>query len=49
MDERKKVGGPYHATGRTTISDGGKTMTTVTAGTNAVGRAFTETFVYEKQ
>src|SRR5215469_7606936 len=26
-DERKKAGSPYHATGRTVISNGGKTMT----------------------
>jgi hypothetical protein len=48
-DERKKAGGPYHATGRTAISNGGTTMTTITEGINAVGKAFTETFVYEKQ
>jgi hypothetical protein len=48
-DERKRVKGPYHATGHTAISNGGKTMTTVTAGTNTTGKSFTETFVYEKQ
>ena len=48
-DHRKKAGGPYHATGRTVISNGGKTMTTTTKGTNADGKAFTSTFVYEKQ
>jgi hypothetical protein len=48
-DERKKTGGPYHATGRTAISNGGMTMTTVTEGTNVASKAFTETLVYEKQ
>ena len=48
-DERKKTGGPYKATGRTLVSNGGKTMTTTTKGTNADGKEFTQIFVYEKQ
>ena len=48
-DERKKTGGPYKATGRTVISNGGKTLTTTTRGTNGQGKAFTSTFVFEKQ
>jgi hypothetical protein len=48
-DERKKSGGPYHATGRTVISNGGKTMTVSTKGTNADGKEFTSTNVFDKQ
>ncbi|MBZ5620030.1 MAG: hypothetical protein LAQ69_15095 [Acidobacteriia bacterium] len=48
-DERKKTGGSYKATGRTVISNGGKTMTTTAKGTNADGKAFTSTFVFDKQ
>ncbi len=48
-DARKKTGGPYHATGRTVISKGGKTMTTTTKGTNADGKQFVSTFVFDKQ
>ena len=48
-DERKKGGGSYKATGRTVISNGGKTMTTITEGTNASGKEFISTFVFEKQ
>jgi hypothetical protein len=48
-DERKKAGGPYKATGRTVISDGGKTMTTTAKGTNADGKAFTQIYVFDKQ
>lgn len=48
-DERKKTGGPYKATGRMVISNGGKTMTTTSRGTNASGKEFTSTFVFEKQ
>lgn len=49
MDERKKTGGSYKATGRAVVSNGGKTMTTTTKGTNASGKEFTSTFVFEKQ
>ena len=48
-DERKKTGGSYQATGRTVISNGAKTMTTTTKGTNTEGKAFTQTLVFEKQ
>jgi hypothetical protein len=48
-DERKKTGGPYKATGRTVVSNVGKTMTTTTKGTNADGKEFTQTLVLEKQ
>jgi hypothetical protein len=48
-DERKKTGGSYKATGRAVVSNGGKTMTTTTKGTNASGQEFTSTFVFEKQ
>jgi hypothetical protein len=48
-DERKKTGGPYKATGRTVISEGGKTMTTTAKGTNDQGKAFTQSFVFDKQ
>jgi hypothetical protein len=48
-DERKKGGGTYHATARTVISNGGKTMTVSTKGTNADGKEFTATNVFDKQ
>jgi len=48
-DERKKTGGPYKATGRTVVSNGGKTMTTTTKGTNADGKEFTQVLVFDKQ
>jgi len=48
-DERKKTGGPYKAAGRTAISGGGKVMTTTAKGTNADGKEFTSTFVFDKQ
>ena len=48
-DERKKTGGPYKATGRTVVSNGGKTMTTTTKGTNADGKEFTQVLVLDKQ
>jgi hypothetical protein len=48
-DERKKTGGPYKATGRTVISNGGMTMTTTTKGTNADGKEFTQILVLDKQ
>jgi hypothetical protein len=48
-DERRKTGGPYHATSRIEVSDGGKTMTSSTKGTNTDGKEFTSTFVFEKQ
>jgi hypothetical protein len=48
-DERKKTGGPYKATGRTVISQAGKTMTITTKGTNADGKEFTQILVLDKQ
>jgi hypothetical protein len=48
-DERKKTGGPYKATGRTVVSNDGKTMTTTTKGTNADGKEFTQILVLDKQ
>ena len=48
-DARKKTGGKYEGTGRTVVSNGGKTMTTTTKGTNADGKAFTSVFVFDKQ
>ena len=48
-DSRKKTGGPYKGTGRTVVSNGGKTMTTTVKGTDADGKAFTQVFVLDKQ
>jgi len=48
-DERRKVVGPYKATGRTVVSNGGKMMTTTTKGTNADGKQFTSVLVFDKQ
>ncbi len=48
-DERRKTSGPYKATGRTVVSNGGKTMTTTTKGTNADGKEFTQVLVLDKQ
>jgi len=48
-DERQKMGGPYKASGHTVISNGGKTMTTTTKGTNGEGKQFTSIFVFDKQ
>jgi hypothetical protein len=48
-DTRKKTGGSYAGTSRLVISNGGKTMTTTTTGTNAEGKEFTSTYVFDKQ
>lgn len=48
-DARKKTGGKYQGTSRIVISNAGKTMTTTTKGTNADGKEFTSTFVFDKQ
>ncbi|HXB72337.1 MAG TPA: hypothetical protein VNY05_29125 [Candidatus Acidoferrales bacterium] len=48
-DVRKKTGGPYQATARIVVSNGGKTLTTTAKGTNAAGKPFTNTFVFDKQ
>lgn len=41
--------GKYHVTNRTVISKDGKTMTTISKGTNAEGKPVTATLVYDKQ
>ena len=48
-DERKKTGGPYKATGRNVVSNGGKTMTTTVKGTDADGKEFNFVYVLDKQ
>lgn len=48
-DTRKKTGGPYQATSRIVVSNGGKTMTVTTKGTNADGKEFTAVYVFDKQ
>jgi hypothetical protein len=48
-DARKKTGGKYVGTSRIVVSNGGKTMTTTTKGTNADGKEFTSVFVFDKQ
>ena len=48
-DERRKTGGLYRATGRIVVSNDGKTMTVTIKGIGADGKAFTATFVDEKQ
>jgi hypothetical protein len=48
-DERKKTGGPYKATGRSVVSNGGKTMTTTVKGTDADGKQFSFVYVLDKQ
>ena len=49
IDQRKKTGTPFHATGNTVISNGGKTMTWTSKGTDADGKTFPCTLIYEKQ
>jgi hypothetical protein len=48
-DERKNTGTPYNATGRMVVSNGGKTMTLTTKGTNVDGKEFASTLVLDKQ
>ena len=48
-DARKKTEGKYQGTSRLVVSNGGKTMTTTTKGTNADGKEFTSIFVFDKQ
>jgi len=48
-EERKKTGTPYKGTSRVVVSNGGKTMTTTVKGTNADGKEFTQSFVFDKQ
>ena len=46
---QRQKNGKYKGTGRTVISKDGKTLTTTAKGTNADGKPFTVTFVYDKQ
>jgi hypothetical protein len=45
----RKNGGTYNSTSRTVISTDGNTMTVASKGTNAAGKAFDNTLVYDKQ
>ena len=47
--ESQKSGTKYHTTGRTVISKASKTMTTTVKGTDAEGKPYSGTFIYEKQ
>jgi len=47
--ETKKTAGKYHTTGRTVISEDGKTMTNTSEGTDADGKPISFTIVYDKQ
>ena len=49
VDERKKKDGLFHARVKTSISEDGKTLTTVASGMNAEGKQFTSTLVHERQ
>ena len=46
---QKKKDGKYSVTGRSVISKDGKTMTNTLKGTNADGKAYNATMVYDKQ
>lgn len=46
---QKKKDGKYSVTGRSVVSKDGKTMTTTFKGTNADGKAYRATMVWEKQ
>ncbi len=48
-DERKKTATPYRGTGRTVVSNDGRTMTLTTQGTGADGKPFTGKLVFDKQ
>jgi len=48
-NETKKSGGKYHITGRTVISNDGKTMTMIAKGTDADGKPISFTIVWDKQ
>jgi len=48
-DSRKKTGGPYKATSRTVVSNGGNTMTTTTKGTSTAGKPLNSALVFDKQ
>lgn len=45
----KNTGNKYRATSRIVVSNGGKTMTLTTKGTNADGKEFSQTYVFDKQ
>ena len=47
--ETRKTGGKYHTTGRTVISNDGRTMTNTSKGTDADGKPLSFTIVYDKQ
>jgi hypothetical protein len=44
-----KAGGKYYSSNQTTISKDGRTMTTTAKGKDQDGRAFNNTFVYDRQ
>jgi hypothetical protein len=46
---QKKKDGKYSVTGRSVISNDSKTMTNTLKGTNAEGKAYTATMVWDKQ
>jgi hypothetical protein len=46
---QKKKGGKYNVTGRTVVAKNGKTAISTVKGTNAEGKAYSATVVYEKQ
>jgi len=46
---QQKKDGKYSVTGRSVISKDGKTMTNTLEGTNAEGKAYTATMVWDKQ
>ena len=46
---QKKKGGKYSVTGRTVVAKNGKTSTATVKGTNAEGKAYSATIVYDKQ
>jgi hypothetical protein len=48
-DTRNQTVGRYHGTSSTVVSNGGKTMTTTTKGTNADGKEFNFVYVLDKQ
>ena len=49
MFTQKKKDGKYSVTGRSVVSKDGKTMTSTIKGTNADGKAYSATMVWDKQ
>ena len=47
--EVRKTGGKYHMTGRTAVSQDGRTMTQTATGTDAEGKPVTQTIVFDRQ